>query len=197
MRREHRAMTKAGAAVDHPWRRPVDVDDAREAYLAAYDRAGAPPLRVREGETVAGERGRLKGAPAQSLWNAARFDPDPDVRLSALSEALAYCRDELVICLDRALYGAAYARERPALSSAGRGPVTPWAPHGSSVGRFEGPLEVCGWLLMVAPRCDAFPEGVEPLQRALEELIADAESVGVFVEPVLGGLVEANERTSR
>lgn len=177
--------------------RPADVDEAREQYLAAYDRAGSPPLVLSERETRTERSARLRGAPTHSLWNAARFDPDPDVRESALVAAVAYCRDELVAGLDRALYGAVYARDRPALAYAGRGPVSPWSPHGSAVGRFKGPLKVCGWVLMVGPRSDPFPEGVEPLQAALAELIADAESVGLYVEPVNGGLVEFNRGRSR
>ena len=110
LRREHRAATAAGEPFDHPWRRPDDLEAAREAYLEAHDQAGGPPLRLRPAETIIGHRQRTRGAQTQSLWNAARFDPDPDVRASALATAVAYCRDELVGWLDRIMFGPTWAR---------------------------------------------------------------------------------------
>lgn len=182
----------AGAVADHPWEPPADLDAARDAYMAARARAGEPPLE-RPGEKILETAQRLRGAVRQSLWNAARFDPDPHVRLTALTDAVAFVRDELATDLDRARFGPRWLR----LAEPSLPPSLPrvWAIHGIS--RCAGPLCVHGHLVMLALRDEPAPELVPLVEDALEQFVADAASVGLRVERECGGAVDLVDPTRR
>lgn len=171
-----------GDITDHPWERPADLEAARQAYLEARSRAGGPLLAF-DRETFLATRKRLRGVPTESPWTVARFDPDPEVRLSVLVDAAAYVRDSLAAVLHRAKFGPGWVA--PPL----RGKPLPqtWDMH--RISRVKGPLSVTGHVLMVGLRDEPVPEAVPRIVEALHRFIAEAATAGLRVEPTFGGAV--------